>query len=251
MAGETQCQAYFGFVAIKPTIDADFPKMSEVKEGGEFVLTAKVDGSPPPTAIWLCEGEPVKADGQRIIITEEETEDGTGIITTLRIVKVGDEDNGKYTLLVKNQAGEAQVDSLLDVLGKPKAPKVVKEIEPKELTVPGKKDLRLQCKISGFPAPVIKWLRDGNEIKVRKGVLVSQDASGGATLVVEKAQLTDAGTYTAVGTNEVGQAETSCEVKVTQAMEEPKFSCLLRSAKAVEGSPVKLEGKVTGHPMPG
>ena len=33
-------------------------------------------------------------------------------------------------------------------------------------------------------------------------------------------------------------------------MEEPKFTSLLRSAKAVEGSPVKLEGKVTGHPVP-
>ena len=50
--------------------------------------------------------------------------------------------------------------------------------------------------------------------QVRKGVLVSQDASGGATLVVEKTSMTDAGTYTAVGTNDVGQAETSCEVKV-------------------------------------
>ena len=45
-------------------------------------------------------------------------------------------------------------------------------------------------------------------------MLVSQDASGGATLVVEKTAMTDAGTYTAVGTNDVGQAETSCEVKV-------------------------------------
>ena len=33
-------------------------------------------------------------------------------------------------------------------------------------------------------------------------------------------------------------------------MEEPKFTSLLRSAKAVEGSPIKLEGKMSGHPMP-
>ena len=74
--------------------------------------------------------------------------------------------------------------------------------------------LKLACKITGFPAPSIKWLRDGNEIKVRKGVLVSQDAAGNATLVIEKAMPTDAGEYTAVGTNEVGKAETSCMVKV-------------------------------------
>lgn len=250
MVGEQTTSAIFQIVQVIPTVQADFPKMQERKEGQEFVLTAKIDGSPPPTAIWLLEGEEVKADGERIIITEEESDDGLGIITTLRITKVGDEDNGKYTLLVKNTAGEAKAESMLDVMGKPKPPKVIKEIEPKELTIPGKKDIRLQCKISGFPAPTIKWFRDGNEIKVRKGVLVSQDASGGGNLVVEKCQMTDAGIYTAKGINDVGDVETSCTVKVTQPMEEPKFSSLLRSAKAVEGSPIKLEGKMVGYPMP-
>lgn len=59
--------------------------------------------------------------------------------------------------------------------------------------------------------------------------------------------MTDAGVYTARGTNDVGQAETSCTVAVTQPMEEPKFTSLLRSAKAVEGSPIKLEGNVFFH----
>ena len=40
-------------------------------------------------------------------------------------------------------------------------------------------------------------------------------------------------------------------LQVTQAMEEPKFTSLLRSAKAVEGSPIKLEGKGSGYPAPG
>merc|ERR1719225_2307301 len=250
MVGESVSPCIFQIVQIKPTIIADFPKMQERKEGGELVLTAKIDGSPPPTAIWLLEGEEVKADGERVIITEEEADDGVGIVTTLRITKVSDEDNGKYTLLVKNTAGECKADTMLDVLGKPKPPRIIKEIEPAELTIPGKKDLRLTCKISGFPAPTIKWFRDGNEIKVRKGVLVSQDASGGGNLVIEKCAMTDAGVYTARGVNDVGQAETSCTVTITQPMEEPKFTSLLRSAKAVEGSPIKLEGKMAGHPTP-
>jgi hypothetical protein len=81
------------------------------------------------------EGEEVKADGERIIITEEESEDGLGIITTLRITKAKDEDNGKYTLLVKNTAGEAKADSMIDVMGKPKPPRVVREIEPKQVNI--------------------------------------------------------------------------------------------------------------------
>ncbi len=105
-----------------------------------------------------------------MIITEEESDDGCGVVTTLRIVGCKDEDAGKYTLLVKNSAGEARADSLLDVAGKPRPPKVVKEIEPKEMTVKGKKELRLQCKITGMPMPAIKWYRDGNEIKVSERV---------------------------------------------------------------------------------
>ena len=250
MVGEEENSAIFQIVQVVPTVTAEFPKMQEAKEGVEFVLTAKIDGSPPPKGIWLLEGEEIKADGERVIITEEEADDGLGVITTLRITKVSDEDNGKYTLLAKNTAGEAKADSLLDVMGKPKPPKVVKELEPKEVVIPGKKDIKLQCKISGFPAPTIKWYRDGNEIKIRKGVLVSQDASGGATLHIEKCSLTDAGVYSAKGINDVGDAETACNVKVTQPMEEPKFTSLLRSTKAVEGSPIKLEGKMIGHPTP-
>ena len=59
--------------------------MQERKEGGELVLTAKFDGSPPPTAIWLLEGEEIKADGERVIITEEESEDGKGTVDTANI----------------------------------------------------------------------------------------------------------------------------------------------------------------------
>ena len=82
-------------------------------------------------------------------------------------MQVSDEDNGKYTLKAVNTAGEAKADSMLDVMGKPKPPKVVKEIEPAEVVIPGKRDIKLNCKIAGFPAPTIKWYRDGNEIKVR------------------------------------------------------------------------------------
>jgi len=250
MVGESVSPCIFQIVQVKPTIVADFPKMQEAKENSEFELTAKIDGSPPPTAVWLLEGEEIKADGERVIITQEESDDGNGVVCTLKITKVGDQDNGRFCLLVKNTAGEAKMETMLDVLGKPKPPRVMQEIDPKEVTVPGKKDLRLRAKISGFPAPTIVWLRDGNEIKVRKGVLMSQDASGGATLTVEKCTMSDAGVYTAKGVNDVGECETSCTVTVTQAMEEPKFTSLLRSAKAVEGSPIKLEGKMVGHPQP-
>ena len=89
MVGEETSSAVFQIVQIVPTVKADFPKMQEAKEGAEIILTAKVDGSPPPTAVWLLEGEEIQADGERVIITVEEDEDGgLGFTTTLRITKV-------------------------------------------------------------------------------------------------------------------------------------------------------------------
>lgn len=196
MVGEETNSCVFQIVQLPPIIKADIPKMQERKEGAEFVLTASFDGSPPPTAVWLHDGEPIVADEERISITEEGSEDGMAMVKTLRITEVVDEDNGKYTLLVKNTAGEEKVDTLLDVQAKPK---VVKPIEPQEITIPGRTKLHLQCKFSGFPAPNIKWYRDGNEIKVREGVLQFQDAAGGANLVLEKSDKSDAGVYLAKG----------------------------------------------------
>ena len=42
MVGENASACTFQIVPVKPTIECDFPKMQEVKEGGDFVLTAKV-----------------------------------------------------------------------------------------------------------------------------------------------------------------------------------------------------------------
>merc|ERR1712008_487067 len=67
MVGEESTSAVFQIVQIEPTVTAEFPKMQERKEGAELVLTAKLDGSPPPTAVWLLEGEEIKADGERVI----------------------------------------------------------------------------------------------------------------------------------------------------------------------------------------
>ena len=172
MVGEIANDCVFQIIQIKPTVTADFPKMQEVKEGGEFVLTAKIDGSPPPTAIWLLEGEEVKADGERIIITEEESEDGLGIVTTLRITKAKDEDNGKYTLLVKNTAGEAKAESMVDVMGKPKPPRVVKEIEPKQVIfLDGLKSGKMEVPVgnkNGFRFDRTSFQRPKNACKRRK-----------------------------------------------------------------------------------
>ena len=172
MVGEIANDCVFQIIQIKPTVTADFPKMQEVKEGGEFVLTAKIDGSPPPTAIWLLEGEEVKADGERIIITEEESEDGLGIVTTLRITKAKDEDNGKYTLLVKNTAGEAKAESMVDVMGKPKPPRVVKEIEPKQVIfLDGLKSGKMEVPVgnkNGFRFDRTSFQRPKNVCKRRK-----------------------------------------------------------------------------------
>ena len=53
--------------------------------------------------VWLLEGEEIVADGERVIITEEEDEDGMGIVTTLRITKVS---------ILKSRSPREQASSL-------------------------------------------------------------------------------------------------------------------------------------------
>ena len=100
------------------------------------------------------------------------SKDGLGIVTTLRITKAKDEDNGKYTLLVKNTAGEAKAESMVDVMGKPKPPRVVKEIEPKQVIfLDGLKSGKMEVPVgnkNGFRFDRTSFQRPKNVCKRRK-----------------------------------------------------------------------------------
>ena len=78
-------------------------------EGRDLVLTCPVEGVPLPTTTWLFNGLPVK------ISDTLEIDEVTG---HLKIIEMTPEDDGVYTCVATNIAGETSEDSYTTVLGK-------------------------------------------------------------------------------------------------------------------------------------
>jgi len=86
--------------------------LTDIPEGEDLVLKAKVDGSPRPKVQWLKDGVPVDLSDKRI--TTEMLPDGTCILT---IKNVTPADKGQYTLHASNPQGELKSSCDVNVRG--------------------------------------------------------------------------------------------------------------------------------------
>ncbi|CAL8088030.1 unnamed protein product [Calicophoron daubneyi] len=78
-----------------------------IKEGQSVKLVVKVEGHPPPTVVWTCNGREITSSGHYIL---EVTGDGTHV---LNIPDARFADTGRYTVIAKNPAGESVSTGLL------------------------------------------------------------------------------------------------------------------------------------------
>lgn len=78
-------------------------------EGRDLVLTCPVEGVPLPTTTWFFNGLPVETSDTLQI------DEVTG---NLKIIEMTPEDDGVYTCVATNIAGEASEDSYTTVLGR-------------------------------------------------------------------------------------------------------------------------------------
>ncbi|GFO25528.1 pro-neuregulin-2, membrane-bound isoform, partial [Plakobranchus ocellatus] len=71
----------------------------------------------------------------------------------------------------------------------------------------------LKCNAKGNPNPVFKWLKDGDEVKARKGLKI-RIGKRSSRLVIRNATVGDEGIYTCVAMNAVGEDRKNIELKV-------------------------------------
>ncbi|XP_055331451.1 twitchin-like isoform X3 [Paramacrobiotus metropolitanus] len=74
--------------------------------------------------------------------------------------------------------------------------------------------VKLLCCIDGRPPPTVKWLKDGREITKQNTSCNITSAHGVSTLEIFSCESEDAGTYTCMASNSVGDKETSCKILV-------------------------------------
>lgn len=110
---ETTCDIT---IQEKPTITVDTKFISQkIRKGTTYIVKGTVTGYPEPELIWRRDTVTMTTDS-RVKITREGNE------VTLQLTDVERDDTGKYTILVKNNAGTATVELTLKVIDKPERP---------------------------------------------------------------------------------------------------------------------------------
>ena len=107
--------------------------------------------------------------------------------------------------------------------------------------------LKLQCDISGRPAPEVEWFKDDEPAENIRQMKID-NVSGLCTLKIKSLKPEHSGTYRCVATNPAGSAETATVVKVMKEIACPEMKERLRNKDIREGERVKLELRVTGQP---
>ncbi|XP_067398294.1 hemicentin-2 [Emydura macquarii macquarii] len=168
--------------------------------------------------------------------------DGNALLATgslLQIEKVDVMDEGVYSCVATNPAGEGRRDVTLKVLVPP-------NIEPSEVnqTVPENFPASFECLASGMPTPNVTWYKGPQLLSASPGLVLLGD---GRRLQIERAQLLDAGSYRCVASSEAGSSELHYSLQVTVP---PRITSGPSFVTAVPSERVELACEATGIPAP-
>uniref|UniRef100_A0A8R1HM90 Ig-like domain-containing protein n=1 Tax=Caenorhabditis japonica TaxID=281687 RepID=A0A8R1HM90_CAEJA len=212
-------------------------------EGDNVYLEAQVTPTDDNslTYEWLVNGQPLMK-AHRFVLSQD-----FGYIA-LNILYCYPEDNGTYTLVVRNRAGEAQssVDINCGHVGgnftdsfhpnslhriaeleapiqraepaadkEKEVPKIVKALPPKIDSVHESQTLHLEAQVTPIDDNTLRyeWLFNGQPLKASSRYRVLNDF-GFVSLDIDYIIAEDSGKYTLVVHNAAGHAETSCEFQV-------------------------------------
>ncbi|PSN48207.1 hypothetical protein C0J52_03611 [Blattella germanica] len=230
LVGQAETIANLIMAQIAPSFGRPVDRAIEVDEGDELEIKTKLDGSPIPTVKWYKDGEELP-DSEHVKLTA--LPDGS---IRLYIDKVVPLDCGAYKIVAKNKNGEASTICAVAVKPNNRKPVFVKPLEDTKAVVG--QPLKLEAQIMAFPAPEIKWFKDGHP------------PGGIIGLHLDTVRPEDAGNYTVTIANRLGDIKGSAKVSVEAREKKPTFQASLQPLSVVEGFPAKLEVKVVGHPPP-
>lgn len=243
----------FGFLCIRtdgsrlrqedfPPRIVEHPSDVIVSKGEPTTLNCKAEGRPTPTIEWYKDGERVETDkddprSHRMLLP-------SGSLFFLRIVhgRRSKPDEGTYVCVARNYLGEAvsrnaslEVALLRDDFRQ----------NPTDVVVAAGEPAILECQPPrGHPEPTIYWKKD----KVRIDEKEERISIRGGKLMISNTRKSDAGMYTCVGTNMVGERDSDpAELTV---FERPTFLRRPINQVVLEDEPAEFRCQVQGDPQP-
>ncbi|GBN51287.1 Obscurin, partial [Araneus ventricosus] len=211
----------------------DKPRFSKTLRGvtcnlGETaVLECETEGSPVPSVTWLL-------DNQKLEKSARLETSSVGQKHSLTIKEACPDDGGLYTVVALNSKGQASCSAPLNLklslLGLPKedsrpttpggtvlphAP-VFKVKLNKETQLLEGTSVRFELVVRGNPEPEVKFLKDGNVLKLDDRVRVVYESKEVFELILDHVVAKDAGTYTIIATNVEGEDKTVGNLSVVK-----------------------------------
>ncbi|XP_068397521.1 hemicentin-1 isoform X4 [Eschrichtius robustus] len=234
VAGEKEIK-YEVDVLVPPAIEGgDEMSYFIVMVNNLLELDCQVTGSPPPTIMWLKDGQLIdERDGFKILLNGYK----------LVIAQAQVSDTGLYRCVATNTAGDHKKEFEVTV----HVPPTIKSSGLSERAVVRYKPITLQCIANGIPKPSITWLKDGQPVNTAQGNLKIQ--SSGRVLQIAKALMEDAGRYTCVATNAAGETQQHIQLHVHEPPSLEDAGKMLNETVVVN-NPIQLECKATGNPSP-
>uniref|UniRef100_A0AAY4DP65 Palladin n=1 Tax=Denticeps clupeoides TaxID=299321 RepID=A0AAY4DP65_9TELE len=254
-------------------------KHYKVFEGMPVTFTCKVIGDPQPKIYWFKDGKQISKRSEHYRIGRES--DGT---CTLHTASASLDDDGNYTIMAGNPAGRVSCTGRMMIQavnqrgrsqrampGHIRRPRSrsrdsgdeneniqERHFRPHFLQAPGDlivqegKLCRMDCKVSGLPTPDLIWQLNGQTIRPDSAHKMLVRENGVHSLVIEPVTNRDAGIYTCIASNRAGQNSFNLELIVAakEMHKAPVFIEKLQNTRVGEGSPVRLECRVSGVPSP-
>ncbi|XP_038857003.1 obscurin-like [Salvelinus namaycush] len=107
--------------------------------------------------------------------------------------------------------------------------------------------IKLACKVTGTPKPVVSWFKDGLVLEDGPHHIITADRTGTCCLILDAVTPKDSGQYVCYASSPVGHASTLAKMVVDAP---PRFITRLQSACLLEGEEVQLTCSTHSTPLP-
>uniref|UniRef100_A0A8C7CZP2 Contactin-3 n=1 Tax=Oncorhynchus kisutch TaxID=8019 RepID=A0A8C7CZP2_ONCKI len=217
----------------EPKIEVQFPESLHVTKGSSVKLECFALGNPVPAITWRrTDGNPLPG--------KMKINHSNGV---LEIPYFRPEDAGAYECVAENSRGKNIAKGQL-IFQSMIAHNVYQlTITLKDAHMAIEANLQWECRASGKPKPVYRWLKNGEPLVLEDRILLE-----GGRLAISRINLLDSGMYQCLAENEHGAIYASAELKVVASAPDFSKSLVKKSMLIQRGGEVIMECRPHASP---